>query len=133
MLKGKGFWLIPIPSSYSQNFRKLLQLRTLTYRFVEWNDKVEVWKIQGSKYLAASVWEEIRPRKVRKEWHKLVWTSLSIQKHVVITWMAVLDRLPTLVCMASWGIEVNSLCKLCQNEDETRYHIFFQCSYPNDV
>ena len=92
-----------------------------------------MWKIQGSKYLVASVWEEIRPRKVRKEWHKLVWTSLSIQKHAVITWMVVLDRLPTLVRMASWGIEVNSLCKLCQNGDETRDHLFFQCSYSNEV
>ena len=110
-----------------------MQLRSLAYRFVEWKNGAEVWKFQGSKYSAAAIWNEIRPRRDRREWHQLVWTPLSIPKHVVVSWMAILDRLPTLDHMTSWGMEVNSTCRLCQNAMESRDYLFFSCSYSKDV
>ena len=58
--------------------------------------------MQDDKYKAVVVWNEIRPKKDKQDWHKLVWSSLSIPKHTVISWMATLDRLPTLDRMASW-------------------------------
>ena len=51
--------------------------------------------LSWEKYKTATVWEEIRPKKRKKEWQKLVWTSLVVPKHAVIAWMAILNRLPT--------------------------------------
>ena len=72
VLKGRSFWQVLISFSYSWNMRKFLQLRIITYNFVEWKDGVEVWKLGGSKYSTVVVWSEIRPKMEKKEWHRLV-------------------------------------------------------------
>ena len=113
--------------------RKFLQLRIITYNFVEWKDGVEVWKLGGSKYSTIVVWSEIRPKMEKKEWHRLVWSSLCVPKHAVITWMAILDRLPTKDRLISWGLTIDGDCKLCQIEPETRNHLFFGCSFSKGI
>ena len=92
-----------------------MQLRDLAYSFVEKRNDVEVWRFHGSKYSAAMVWNEIRPKMGKKEWHRLLWTSIIIPKHVIITWMTVLNRLPTMYRMIAWGLGVDGVCRLCQN------------------
>ena len=65
----------------------------------------------------------------KKKWHWLVWSSLCIPKHAMITWMAILDRLPNMDCLLSWGLIIDGNCKLCQIEPETRDHLFFGCNF----
>ena len=113
--------------------RKLLQPRIIAYNFVEWKDGVEGWKFEGSKYSAATVWFKIRPKMEKKEWHRLVWSSLCIPKHAMITWMAILDRLPTMDRLLSWGLATDGNCKLCQIEPENRDHLFFGCSFSRGI
>ena len=133
VLKGRNIWHIPISQSYSWNMRKILQLRSLAQRFVEWKDGAEIWKWQGSKYSAAAVWNEIRPKQEKQVWHRFLWSSLSIPKHVYITWMAILNRLPTVDRLASWGMAVDELCCLCQQENESSDHLFFGCDYAKTI
>ena len=44
-----------------------------------------------------------------------------------------LNRMPTLDRMISWGLGVDGNCKLCQNGMESRDHLFFECSYSKEV
>ena len=81
-------------------------MRPTTIQFVEWRNGTETWKYQGRKYSIAAVWNDIRPRQNKIEWHKLVWSSLAIPRHGLIVWMVLLDRLPTLNRLATWGIQV---------------------------
>ena len=67
VLKGRSFRQNPISSTYSWNSRKLLLLRSLTYRFVEWKGGAKVWKFQGSKYSTAVVWNEIKPKMGKRD------------------------------------------------------------------
>ena len=69
----------------------------------------------------------------KKEWHRLLWTSLIIPKHVIVAWMAVLNRLPIMDRMIAWGLEVDGVCKLCRNGMESRDHLFFDCSFSKEV
>ena len=50
----------------------MLRLRITAQRFIAVNDGIEAWKIAGSRYKAATVWEEIRPKKEKVCWHRLV-------------------------------------------------------------
>ena len=59
-------------------------------------DGIEAWTIAGSSYKAAAVWEEIRPKKEKVCWHRLVRDPLMVPKHVVIAWMTILNRLLTM-------------------------------------
>ena len=47
--------------------------------------------------------------------------------------MVVLNRLPTMDRLASWGMGVDELCRFCQHEKETRDHIFFGCTFAKCV
>ena len=94
---------------------------------------MEVWKIKGTKFSVAEVWQEIRPKKEKVSWHRLVWGSFSILKHAIIAWLAILDRLPTQDRRLSWGIEVGGNCLLCQTELETRDYLFFGCDYSKSI
>ncbi|KAE8716626.1 Multicopper oxidase LPR2 [Hibiscus syriacus] len=76
---------------------------------------------------------EIRERKVKVEWHKIVWFPMHIPKHSLIAWMAILDRLPTADRLARMRIEVDDKCRLCEATTETRSHIFFECSFSKAV
>ncbi|XP_039007790.1 uncharacterized protein LOC120135602 [Hibiscus syriacus] len=47
----------------------------------------------------------------------------------MVAWMVVLDRLPTRSRLISFGLNVESLCLLCNRGEETRGHLFFQCEF----
>ena len=128
-----SIWQVQASSLCSWNWRKILHLRSLTYSFIERRDDGAVWKYLGSKYSAAVIWNEIGPKQDKKDWHRLLWTSLMIPRHVIVVWMAILNRLPTLDRMSSWGLVQDGKCRLCQNALETRDHLFFACSFSKKV
>ena len=120
-------------SVHSWNWRKILQLRSVAYNFVENRNGVECWRFQGSKYSTALIWNELRPKKEKNEWSRLLWTSLSIPKYVIVSWMTVLNKLPTMDRMLEWGLEIDGKCRLCQDGMESRDHLFFGCSFAKEV
>ena len=87
----------------------------------------------GTKFSIAKVWKVIRIRKEKVEWHRLLWSSLTIPKHSVIVWMAILNRLLTLDWLISWGIETSGACCLCYEEIETIDLVFFECHYSKEI
>ena len=104
---------------------------TLARRLIEQKGGVEIWRILGEKY-SVIVWQEIRWKQNKVSWHKLL-SSMSIPKHVLISWMAILNRLPTMDRLALWGVNVRETCSLCLEELETRDHIFFGCKYSKEI
>ena len=133
MLKGRSIWEVSATQSSSWNWKKLLQLRVLASRFVEFKNGVEVWKYPGSKYSAATVWKEIRQKQDKVSWARFLWSTMAIPKHTFISWMAILNRLPTMDRLNSWGMNVRGTCCHCQVEEETRDHLFFGCTYARDI
>ena len=90
--------------NYSWSWRKLLDLRSLALKFMERNAGVERWKIPGEKYKTSTVWESIRPRSGKVEWHRLLWGSFTVPKFSFIAWMAILNKLPTMDRLQAWGM-----------------------------
>ena len=72
VLKGRSIWSISATRNSSWNWRKILQLRTLSGRFIEQKGGVEVWRIPGEKYSTIIVWQEIRQKQNKVSWHKLL-------------------------------------------------------------
>ena len=58
---------------------------------------------------------------------------MAVSKHVFISWMAILNRLPTMDRLASWGMQVRGVYYLCQEEMETRDHLFFGCNFSKAI
>ena len=82
-------------------------------------------------FSSSKTWEAVRPRARTKGWARSVWFKGAIPRHVFNMWLANLNRLPTKVRLASWGLNISTTCCLCSIQDETRDHLFLQCSYSN--
>ena len=72
-------------------------------------------------------------KKEKVNWQRLIWTSLVVPKHAVISWMAILNILPTKDRMWNWGIELDEDCILCKEEKESREHMFFACRFSKTI
>ncbi|KAE8716557.1 L-tryptophan--pyruvate aminotransferase 1 [Hibiscus syriacus] len=74
------------------------------------------------------IWEEIRIKRDKVPWHKLIWFPLHIPKFSIITWMTILDRLPTRERLTRMGITTVDSCVLCNEAIESRNHLFADCT-----
>ena len=110
-----------------------MNLRPLALQFVEWDNGVAKWKIAGRKYKTSAVWESIRPKQGKVEWHRMLWASFTVPKFVLIAWMAILNRLPTMDSLQAWGMEVTDICVLCKQVRESQNHLFFYCDYSKHI
>ncbi|XP_013739621.1 uncharacterized protein LOC125596752 [Brassica napus] len=85
------------------------------------------------EFSAKHTWESIRPRQQKKEWAGKVWFKGHIPSHAFMMWVAQLDRLPTRSRLASWGLQIDTCCCVCNNYHETRDHIFLRCAYAEQI
>ncbi|XP_039054521.1 uncharacterized protein LOC120196912 [Hibiscus syriacus] len=74
-----------------------------------------------------AIWDEIRVKIDKVNWHNLIWFPFHIPKHNMIAWMAILDRLPTRNRLQQMGIITDGLCVLCNEDREIRDHLFLKC------
>ncbi|XP_023633811.1 uncharacterized protein LOC111829304 [Capsella rubella] len=94
------------------------------------------WVIDGISYdgyNAGKTWEAIRHKSPVKDWASSIWFKGSTPRHAFNMWLANLDRLPTMSRLASWGLPVSPTCCLCSSSEETRLHLFIECSYTREV
>ncbi|XP_030502443.2 uncharacterized protein LOC115717599 [Cannabis sativa] len=83
---------------------------------------------QKMKYTISTGYDLLLPPTTRMNWCKEVWSRLNIPKHNVIAWLAMLNRLKTLDRLLRFGVQVTSVCCLCNLQMETCQHLFFECS-----
>ncbi|KAI5662011.1 hypothetical protein M9H77_21334 [Catharanthus roseus] len=64
-------------------------------------------------------------------WTKIVWNVTFLPKFSFILWLAVLGKLPILDRLTF--LDVDSTCKLCNQQEESLSHLFFTCSFTGDI
>ncbi|KAJ6684342.1 RETROTRANSPOSON UNCLASSIFIED-LIKE PROTEIN [Salix viminalis] len=93
-----------------------------------------LWKHHASGvFTVASTWEKLRDRKAINHLHGLLWYKGHLPRQSFILWLATQNRLHTLDRLARMGITIDKNCKLCNSEEETHCHLFFQCIYSKSV
>lgn len=91
-----------------------------------------VWKQankSSDRYSTGFTYSLIRTHAPLVPWMKAVWPSQGIPKQSFLTWLVTLNRCPTKDRIISWGLQTNPTCILCNTSNETRDHLFFDCSY----
>ena len=90
-----------------------------------------MWKHGDDDYRqpfsAARTWDQLRIKKSKVEWCRVVWFAQGVPCFSFITWLAIRNRQSTGDRMRAWGIVQG--CVLCGERDETRDHLFFACPY----
>ncbi|XP_048623049.1 uncharacterized protein LOC125592298 [Brassica napus] len=100
-------------------------------------DDSYLWKpgkrAASCSFSTMDTWAALHPQGESVFWHRQVWLHGRIPKHAFITWVTARNRLGTRDRLRSWELQVPSNCILCNLADETRQHLFFECSYNAEV
>ncbi|XP_039020524.1 uncharacterized protein LOC120152358 [Hibiscus syriacus] len=87
---------------------------------------LSIFSTSGSINLRG-IWDSIRSQREKVLWHNLIWFPLHIPKFSLIAWMTLLNRLPTRNRLLKMGITTEGTCVNCNNDMETRNHLFCHC------
>ncbi|KAE8687453.1 hypothetical protein F3Y22_tig00111016pilonHSYRG00071 [Hibiscus syriacus] len=120
------FWHADYRAHFNWILAKMFKLRSEASRLF---CSIRNW----TQINASWIWDNIRCRGEKVSWHRLVWFPGHIPKFSLISWMAILDRLPTKDRLARFGIAVDSGCGLCRSGFESRDHIFSDCAFAMGV
>ncbi|XP_013709360.1 uncharacterized protein LOC106413069 [Brassica napus] len=85
------------------------------------------------KYKTGDVYSYLKGPHDEVNWASIVWSPHGVPRHNFLVWLATLDRCPTKDRMISWGLQVSSLCPLCNAAGESRDHLFPECSFSFDL
>ncbi|XP_039064463.1 uncharacterized protein LOC120209551 [Hibiscus syriacus] len=96
------FWNAGCKSHFSWIIVKLFKMRSEVVRLFcsssNWDQIRASW-----------LWDKVRSSSEKVPWHRLVWFPGHIPKFSLISWMAILDRLPTKDRLARFGIVIDSV------------------------
>ena len=94
------------------------------------------WRVNDTdmeSYSTKLTWESLRPRGQKQDWAGKVWFKGHVPSHAFMMWVAHLDRLPTRSRLASWGLQIDTCCCVCNHFHETRDHVFLRCEYAEQI
>lgn len=100
-------------------------------------DDMSLWKQPDGKYKPVFktkfTWELLRRKEERVLWWRGVWFKHHTPKYAFFHWIAIQNRLATGDRMLTWNRGINPACILCRARQETKDHLFFECSYSSEV
>lgn len=123
-----GRWRIP-PARSEEQLQLQTHLTTLQLNgkpdYYEWDLGVPT----ASRYSTGETYNYLRPQRPRVTWVDVVWTKRGIPRHNFHLWLVLQDRIPTRDRLISWGLQVSPSCLLCNAANESRDHLFQDCSF----
>lgn len=121
-----------IPGTFKRRYPDIVR-EIEAMELTEHSDAVK-WRLNLSgHYTIASFYQQIRGRKSKVNCYRLIWSGKSPQKFRFIAWLIVHQRLKTKDLLQRRGVVVDSKCVLCNVEDESCLHLYFECSYSSLV
>lgn len=123
-----GAWTLPNARSDRQ-LEVISYLSTLTLN--DYNDDFEWWPgaHRQNKFRTGALYHLLRPTALTVSWHREVWFSGGIPKHMFLVWLMVRNRCPTRDRIRSWGLQTDPRCLYCNAADESIAHCYFECSF----
>uniref|UniRef100_M4EYP0 DUF4283 domain-containing protein n=1 Tax=Brassica campestris TaxID=3711 RepID=M4EYP0_BRACM len=127
-----GAWVLP-------NARSDRQVEVISYLTIltlnQGSDEAEWWPgdQKNAKFQTGAIYDLLRPSTPTVPWHKEVWFSGGIPKHMFLVWLMVKNRCPIRDRLLSWGLQTDPRCLYCNVADESIAHCFFECNFAWDV
>jgi len=93
-----------------------------------------VWKLNGTSILTlkdAYVFKKHHFPKV--PWAKIIWSKDIPPSKSILVWRLMLNKLPTDDNLAARGCHLPSMCSLCNMNEESSFHLFFECTYATNL
>lgn len=130
-LKHDQLWDVPLSSTVSWHWRKLLRLRD-QFQAVVLNG---VWIFSSDgKYSPKSGYMYLMGVQRTIPWANVVWNRFNLPKHGFIMWLICHKKLLTRDRLLRWGMGItDSSCLLCAGAYESLDHLYFHCSFSTEL
>ncbi|KAL9661414.1 hypothetical protein QQ045_026238 [Rhodiola kirilowii] len=94
---------------------------------------VESWRGNDDEFGVKDTYNMLTEPTEAVEWHKLVWNAFNAPRDSFNVWLVVQNKLMTRDRLVQWGVPVSKSCVLCETEEESRNHLFFECRFTQEV
>lgn len=127
-----GSWILPNARS-DRKLQVITHLSSLTLN--DYSDEIEWWpgNLKKTRFSTGALYHLLRPSAPTVPWHKEVWFSGGIPKHMFLIWLMVRNRCPTRDRIIGWGLQTDPRCLYCNVADESIAHCFFSCNFNWDI
>ena len=131
-----------VKSSRRRRRHRMVILNNIETELLELRDKlneeedVSMWRMKSGykdKFSTQETWLLLREDGLQCSWAPGVWFSQATPKFAFLTWLAIQDRLTTMDRISRWSRGVDQMCVLCRSLDESRNHLFFECSFTSQI
>ncbi|XP_071714993.1 uncharacterized protein [Rutidosis leptorrhynchoides] len=144
-LSNKSFWEVDVPATASYGWKKILSLREEIRQYfiykigrgdctLAWHD---TWCDYGHLSELFSYRQISQARASPVTWYSIVWFPQSVPRFSFIMWLVVKEKLKTQDRLKAWDIgtaqNMNALCALCNVQQDSHDHLFFECPFSNQV
>ena len=85
--------------------------------------------INCNKIKVTQIWTSLREVGQIKSWAASVWHRIGVPRFSFYHWLIMHDRINTLDRLKKFGLNVETHCYFCINREETREHLFLECSF----
>ncbi|KAL9678631.1 hypothetical protein QQ045_016479 [Rhodiola kirilowii] len=86
-----------------------------------------VWKGEGEGFSIVDTYRTLKTRRCEVDWYKIAWNRFNTPRASLNTVLVARDRLLTKSRMRNMTMQVDPICVLCKEEEETRDHLLFHC------
>ena len=124
-LKGKDWKNYTPSSNVSWYWRQLTHIKD-TFRGGYNRDR---WTFDSKGNSATSGYKWIRKTRENVPWASWVWNRTNIPKHSFLCWIIMWGRLNTRDRLSKMGIQCDTICPICESQDESIEHLFRECIY----
>lgn len=121
---------VTILNSVEEKIEKIKSANHQDVDIAVWRSKDDCFKPMFS---SNNTWLLIRKEYTEQRWSKCIWFKYATPKYSFHTWTAMLDRLSTCDRMMRWNSAIDPTCVLCNQEVESRNHLFFSCAYSSHI
>ncbi|KAL9674445.1 hypothetical protein QQ045_030717 [Rhodiola kirilowii] len=131
--KGKHWWEIGMQPSSSWVIKRLMQCKEIGLQCVSIINNAIRWRGKGDGFVVKDTYNTILEHKEEVDWHKMVWNDFNAPRDSMNAWLVVQNKLMTRDRMSNWGVHCDNTCVLCEAAVESRNHLFFECSFSQEV
>ncbi|CAM8975760.1 unnamed protein product [Rhodiola kirilowii] len=131
--KGKHWWEGEVRANSSWVLKRLLQCREVGLQCISINNNVVRWRGTGDGFGVKDTYNMLTVRNETVDWFRLVWNSYNASRDSFNAWLVVQNKIMTRDRLSHCGVQTSNFCALCDTGIESRDHLFFECTYSQDV
>ncbi|KAL9675962.1 hypothetical protein QQ045_004171 [Rhodiola kirilowii] len=131
--KGTHWWENDNLKHSSWVLRRLAHCKKLTENCTEVVAGRLVWTGEGDGFNVKDTYRSLKAHRCEVDWYKIAWNRFNSPRASFNAVLVARDRLLTKSRLRSMTMNVDPKCALCKTEDETRDHLFFQCTRSRDI